>query len=43
MFRAKPANRIKLVFWDGSGVYLMSKPLEDGKFHWPKMQDGAYV
>ena len=41
VFRAKRADRIKLVFWDGSGVCLVSKRLEDGKFHWPKIQDGA--
>lgn len=41
VFRAKRADRIKLVFWDGSGVCLVSKRLEDGEFHWPKMQDGA--
>ena len=39
--RGKRADRIKLVFWDGSGVCLVSKRLEDGEFHWPKMQDGA--
>ena len=41
VFRAKRADRIKLVFWDGSGVCLVSKRLEDGVFHWPRMQDGA--
>lgn len=41
VFRAKRADRIKLVFWDGSGVCLVSKRLEDGEFHWPRMQDGA--
>lgn len=25
VFRAKRADRIKLVFWDGSGVCLVSK------------------
>ncbi len=41
VFRAKRADRIKLVVWDGSGVCLFSKRLEDGKFDWPKMQDRA--
>lgn len=41
VFRAKRADRIKLVFWDGTGVCLLSKKLEDGEFRWPKIQDGA--
>ena len=41
VFRAKRADRIKRVFWDGSGVCLVSKRLEDGEYHWPRMQDGA--
>jgi transposase len=36
VFRAKRADRIKLVFWDGSGVCLFAKRLEDGKFRWPQ-------
>jgi transposase len=34
VFRAKRADRIKLIFWDGSGVCLVAKRLEDGEFHW---------
>lgn len=34
-------DRIKLIFWDGSGVCLVVKRLEDGEFRWPKMQDGV--
>jgi transposase len=41
VFRAKRADRVKLVFWDGTGVCLFAKRLEDGGFHWPKMQDGV--
>jgi len=41
VFRAKRADRIKLVFWDGTGVVLVSKRLEDGEFRWPKIEDGA--
>jgi transposase len=41
VFRAKRADRIKLVFWDGTGVCLFSKKLEDGKFRWPNLQDGV--
>jgi transposase len=40
VFRAKRADRVKLVFWDGSGMCLFSKRLEDGKFQWPSIRDG---
>ena len=41
VFRAKRADRVKLIFWDGTGVVLVSKRLEGGEFRWPKVQDGA--
>lgn len=40
VFRAKRADRVKLVFWDGTGVVLVAKRLEDGEFRWPKVEDG---
>jgi len=30
IFRAKRADRVKMVLWDGTGVCLFSKLLEDG-------------
>lgn len=41
VFRAKRADRVKLIFWDGTGMVLISKRLEEGEFRWPKVQDGA--
>lgn len=41
VFRAKRADRIKLVFWDGTGLCLFAKRLEDGIFGWPKIEDGV--
>jgi transposase len=41
VFRSKRADRAKLVFWDGSGVVLVAKRLEEGRFCWPKVQDGV--
>jgi transposase len=41
VFRAKRADRIKLLWWDGTGVCLLAKRLEDGQFRWPKVQDGT--
>ena len=41
VFRAKRADRVKLVYWDGTGVCLLAKRLEDGRFRWPNIQDGV--
>jgi len=41
VFRAKRADRVKLIFWDGTGVCLLAKRLEDGKFRWPAQRDGV--
>ena len=41
VFRAKRADRVKLVFWDGTGICLFAKRLEDGAFRWPNVQDGV--
>jgi transposase len=41
VFRAKRADRVKLLFWDGSGVVLVAKRLEQGSFCWPKIADGV--
>ena len=35
VFRAKRADRIKLIWWDGTGLCLMAKRLEQGGFKWP--------
>lgn len=41
VFRAKRADRIKLIFWDGTGLCLFAKRLEDGIFRWPRIEDGV--
>ena len=40
VFRAKRADRVKLIFWDGTGVVLVAKRLEDGEFRWPRSKTG---
>ena len=35
------ADRLKLLFFDGTGVVLVAKRLEAGAFRWPKPGDGA--
>jgi transposase len=41
VFRSKRADRVKLLFWDGTGVCLLAKRLEGEKFRWPKVEDGV--
>jgi transposase len=37
VFRAKRADRVKIVWWDGTGVALYSKRLEKAQFCWPRI------
>ena len=41
VFRSKRTDRVKLVFWDGTGVCLFAKRLEEGAFRWPKIENGV--
>jgi transposase len=40
VFRSKRADRVKLLAWDGSGLVLFWKRLEQGAFRWPPISDG---
>ena len=40
VFRSKRADRLKLLYWDGSGLVLAYKRLEDTSFTWPAILDG---
>ncbi|MER8950563.1 IS66 family insertion sequence element accessory protein TnpB [Mesorhizobium sp. M0959] len=41
VFRAKRADRIKILVWDRTGLVLVHKRLEGSKFVWPQVRDGA--
>ena len=41
VFRPKRADRIKVLTWDGTGLVLAYKRLEDGRFSWPAIHDGV--
>jgi transposase len=41
VFRSKRADRVKIVAWDGSGLVLFWKRLEQGAFRWPPVTDGV--
>ena len=41
VFRAKRADRVKLLVRDGSGLTLIYKRLEEARFVWPRIADGV--
>lgn len=41
VFRSKRADRLKLIVWDGSGLCLFAKRLDEGRFRWPRIENGV--
>jgi transposase len=41
VFRGRAGDRVKLLWWDGSGLCLFAKRLERGRFVWPQAASGG--
>lgn len=41
IFRSKRGDRLKILVWDGTGMVMTYKILENGSFAWPRVQDGT--
>ena len=43
VFSNRANNRIKVLLWDGTGVWLCQRRLHQGKFVWPKLNECSFV
>ncbi|WP_020564394.1 IS66 family insertion sequence element accessory protein TnpB [Methylosarcina fibrata] len=43
IFRNRAGNRLRLLLWDGNGVWLCQRRLHQGVFVWPKANEAVFA
>lgn len=42
IFRNRVGNRLRVLIWDGNGVWLCQRRLHQGRFTWPSVVDSVF-